>query len=186
MFLTGKLCNGFMHMWIKLAPHRFNRLATVLAQHGGQLAKHHSDTVAQGRRVGGVLIGSLHSAIQIVDDFNQIALTVDGRTLQFTTFITGEKGIAWSLNEATEAKVVVSIRGNPQPLQRTGPWSLFQLFGEARNWKPAGGNKYQAAWTFTHENRQVQVPFELNFPYGAPILNPDWLRGLSCVSTISY
>jgi type VI secretion system protein ImpL len=120
------------------------------------------------------------------DDFNQISLTVDGRTLQFTTFITGEKGIAWSLNEATEAKVVVSIRGNPQPLQRTGPWSLFELFGEARNWKPAGGNKYQAAWTFTHENRQIQVPFELNFPFGAPILNPDWLRGLSCVSTISY
>jgi type VI secretion system protein ImpL len=118
-------------------------------------------------------------------DFNQVTLTVDGRSLQFTPTITGDKGVIWSLNEASEARVVVNIGGNPQPLQRSGPWALFQLFSEAKGWKPAGGNRYQAAWSFTHENRPVQVPFELNFPLGAPILNPTWLDGLSCVARIS-
>lgn len=117
-------------------------------------------------------------------DFSQLTLTVDGRSLQFTPTITGEKGINWSLNDATEAKVEVNIRGNPQPLQKSGPWALFQLFGVARNWRPNGG-KWDAEWVFQHEGRDVAVPFELNFLNGSPILNPNWLRGLSCVSTIS-
>lgn len=117
-------------------------------------------------------------------EFNQLILVVDGRSLQFTPTITGEKGVTWSLNEATEARVEVTIRGNPQPLAKSGPWALFQLFGAAKGWKQSGG-KYQAAWTFQHEGKSVEVPFELNFLNGAPILNPGWLSGVSCVSRIS-
>ena len=117
-------------------------------------------------------------------EFSQVTLTVDGRSLTFTPTLLNERGVSWNLNDAADAKVEVTIGGNPQPLQRSGPWALFQLFDAATEWKP-NGNRWQAQWTFQHEGRNVSVPFELNFINGAPILNPSWLRGLTCVSQIS-
>jgi type VI secretion system protein ImpL len=117
-------------------------------------------------------------------EFSQVTLTVDGRSLTFTPTLLNERGVNWNLNEAAEARVEVTIGGNPQPLPKSGPWALFQLFGAATGWKPNGG-KYEAEWTFQHEGRNVSVPFELNFINSAPILNPTWLRGLTCVSQIS-
>jgi type VI protein secretion system component VasK len=117
-------------------------------------------------------------------DVTQVKLTVDGTTRTYSAFRTGDQPITWIGPEAQEARLEVTIRGNTQERKKSGTWALFQLFADAKNWKQAG-IKHAAEWTFQHEGQNVPVQFDLTLPDAAPILSPEWLRGMACVSRIA-
>jgi type VI protein secretion system component VasK len=120
----------------------------------------------------------------INSDVTQVKLTVNGTTKTWSAFRTGDQPFIWIGPEAQEVVLEVTIRGNPQERKKSGTWALWQLFADARNWKQTG-IKQTAEWTFRHENLDVPVQFDLTLPEGSPILSPDWLRGMGCVSRIA-
>ncbi|MFN8652437.1 MAG: ImcF-related family protein [Gemmatimonadales bacterium] len=117
-------------------------------------------------------------------DVTLVKLAVDGNNRVYSATRTGDQPFTWIGETAAEARLEVTIRGNQQPRLKSGTWALFQLFAEAKNWKQ-NGLKYTGEWTFQHENQTIPVQFELTLPGSNPILNPEWLRGISCVSAIA-
>ncbi|HWA59098.1 MAG TPA: ImcF-related family protein [Gemmatimonadales bacterium] len=118
-------------------------------------------------------------------DVTQVKLTVDGTTQIYSAVRTGDKPFVWVGEEAQLAKIEVMLRGNGQERTRNGTFGLFQLFADARNWKQVG-NRFSAEWTFQHEGQNYAVPFEIAFnELSVPVLQADWLRGISCVSAIA-
>lgn len=117
-------------------------------------------------------------------DVSQIKLQVDGNTKIWSAFRTGDQPFTWLGENAGLARLEVTIKGNMQPLEKTGTWALFQLFKDARNWTNKG-IKYTAEWTFVHEGQNYPVQFEIGFPENVPVLQDSWLRGMSCVSQIA-
>jgi len=118
-------------------------------------------------------------------DVTEVKLTVNGTTKTWSAFRTGDQPFIWIGPEASDVVLNVTIRGNPQERKESGTWALWRLFADTRNWKQLAGNKVSAEWIFSHENTTVPVQFDLTLPDGAPILSPEWLRGMGCVSRIA-
>ncbi len=119
------------------------------------------------------------------NDVTQVRLTVDGTTQIYSATRTGDKPFTWVGEEAQLAKLEVMLRGNGQERPKSGTFALFQLFAEARNWKQLG-NRFSAEWSFPHEGQNYAVPFEITFnEISQPVLQSEWLRGISCVGTIA-
>ncbi len=112
-----------------------------------------------------------------------VTFAVDGASRPFSPTRSGDQPFSWVASESQEARIDANIGGNIQTLKGNGPWSVFQLFAKARNWKSSGG-RYTAEWVFQHDGKDVVVPFELNLQGNPPIFDPSWLRDLSCVSQI--
>jgi type VI protein secretion system component VasK len=120
----------------------------------------------------------------INQDVTQVKLTVNGTTKTWSAFRTGDQPYVWIGPEASDVVLEVTIKGNTQQLKKSGTWALWQLFAEAKNWR-LSGIKQSGEWTFLHENQQVPVQFDLTIADGTPILTPDWLRDMACVSRIA-
>ncbi|HSB53653.1 MAG TPA: ImcF-related family protein [Gemmatimonadales bacterium] len=120
----------------------------------------------------------------INSDVTLVKLVVDGNNRTYSATRTGDQPFTWIGETAQETRLEATIRGNTQTRIKSGTWSLFQLFADARNWRQ-NGLKYTAEWSFQHEAQTIPVQFELTLPDAAPILNPEWLRGMSCVSAIA-
>ena len=119
----------------------------------------------------------------LTGDIKFATFTVDGTARPFSVTRGGDQGFTWIAAESQEAKIEANVAGNTQAIRGTGPWSVFQLFSKARNWKVNNG-KYSGEFTFTHDGGTVVLPFELNLLGNPPIFDPTWLRGLACVSQI--
>ena len=117
-------------------------------------------------------------------DVTRVTLTVDPTARTYASNRTGDQPFTWVGEEAQLTKLEVMLRGNLQERTKSGTWSLWQLFADARNWKVTG-NRFAGEWPFTHEGQTYPVQFEISFPEAVPVLQADWLRGISCVSTIA-
>ena len=71
-------------------------------------------------------------------DVSQVKLQVDGTTKIYSATRTGDQAFVWLGENAGLARLDVTIKGNPQPLEKTGTWALFQLFAQANNWTQKG------------------------------------------------
>jgi hypothetical protein len=116
-------------------------------------------------------------------DIKFATFTLDGTARSFSPNRGGDQTFVWIGSESQEAKIEPNVGGNTQKKSGTGPWSIFQLFAQARNWKTVG-QKYTAEWTFQHEGGTMTLPFELNLPGNPSIFDPAFLRSLTCVSQI--
>jgi type VI secretion system protein ImpL len=118
------------------------------------------------------------------NDVVSVALAVDGQTRNYTKVRASEQLFNWVGAEAQNVKLDVTIGGNTQTKAATGTWGLWKIFTDAKNWKLSGG-RLSGEWTFRHEGKDVTLPFELNIPSAPSILEPAWLSGLQCVSSIA-
>jgi type VI secretion system protein ImpL len=77
------------------------------------------------------------------------------------------------------SKVTLATQKNTAP-QMTGPWSVFHFAFSAPQVAP---NRLKFSFSFNNQAPEI-VLFDASGP-GAPLLNPEFMRGFHCVSTVA-
>ncbi len=105
---------------------------------------------------------------------SEAVLNIDGR--QITT--AGQTGTFHWISQPT-SKISLATQKNTAPTM-TGTWSIFHFGFAAPQVSP---NRLKFYFSFNNQTPEV-VLFDASGP-GAPLLNPDFMRGFRCVSNVA-
>jgi type VI secretion system protein ImpL len=102
------------------------------------------------------------------------ALSIDGKQLK-----SGGQSATFHWVSQPSSKITLATQKNTAPLM-TGPWSVFHFGFAAPQVSP---NRLKFFFSFNNQTPEV-VLFDASGP-GAPLLNPEFMKGFHCVSTVA-
>jgi type VI protein secretion system component VasK len=122
--------------------------------------------------------------LEATEALPEVTIHVDGQVGRFTQRNVAQKTLRWEAARAENAYVTGVLDGREVTLLEApnGTWALFRLFQRA-TWEQRAPGEYRLAWPIP--GQQVTLRGELLLQSRVPILNPAWLSGLDCVSTIA-
>lgn len=114
----------------------------------------------------------------------EVTASIDGQEQSFTRTFAAGQPFRWEADRARTARITGRIDGQETTLLEApeGPWALFRLLGRAR-WESRGDGVHELTWPVP--GRQVDLRGRLILDVPVPILNPDFLAGLTCVPTVT-
>jgi type VI secretion system protein ImpL len=118
------------------------------------------------------------------DDVPTVTLTVDGQSEIYTRTYTASRSFVWRAASAQSVRLVVRTADNIERviIDARGPWALFELFGGAVDWAPAGG-MWRGAWKSPTFGAAQELGFELSTRgTGGPVFRRAAFEGLACTS----
>ena len=101
-------------------------------------------------------------------------LTIDGKKIK-----SGGQSATFHWVSQPSSSITLATKKNTAPLM-TGPWSIFHFGFSAPQVSP---NRLKFFFSFNNQAPEV-VLFDASGP-GAPLLNPEFMKGFHCVSTVA-
>lgn len=123
--------------------------------------------------------------LETSDAAPEVTVDIDGQTQSYTRTFSAGRPFRWEGSRARSARITGVVDGSEVTLLEVpeGTWALFRLLGRA-DWEASGGEgRYRLRWPVP--GRQITLEGELTLGGGAPILNPAYLSGLDCVSSVA-
>lgn len=122
--------------------------------------------------------------LEATEALPEVTIHVDGQVGTFTERNVAQKTLRWEAARAENAYITGVVGGREVTLLEapTGTWALFRLF-ERASWEQRAPGEYRLHWPIP--GQQLTLRGELLLQSRVPILNPGWLSGLDCVSTIA-
>jgi type VI protein secretion system component VasK len=118
---------------------------------------------------------------------------VDVQSLNYTGGTTAANQFSWQGSGVHEAKASFRL-GNTEASwsDNEGLWAIFQFFGKAQRWQPAG-NAHLLEWTLQIGNEPIRLPngnpmtvrYELDMAGNPPFFQKGYFNSLGCVSEIA-
>ncbi len=112
----------------------------------------------------------------------EITVTMDGQRATFTRTSAADRPFVWNGARAQGVRVTGRVGGAEVTLlEAHGPWAVFRLFGRGE-WSGLGDGRWVVRWRLAQP--AMTLTANVGFEGGAPLLNPDYLGRLGCVSRI--
>jgi type VI secretion system protein ImpL len=102
-------------------------------------------------------------------------LSIDGKKIK-----SGGQSATFHWVSQPSSSITLATKKNTAPLM-TGPWSIFHFGFSAPQVSP---NRLKFFFSFNNQAPEV-VLFDASGP-GAPLLNPEFMKGFHCVSTVAH
>jgi type VI secretion system protein ImpL len=102
------------------------------------------------------------------------ALSIDGKEIK-----AGGQTATFHWVSQPSSKITLATQKNTAPVM-TGPWSVFHLGFSAPQVAP---NRLKFSFSFNNQAPEI-VLFDASGP-GAPLLNPEFMKGFHCVSNVA-
>ncbi|MEW5926256.1 MAG: type VI secretion system membrane subunit TssM [Gemmatimonadota bacterium] len=112
----------------------------------------------------------------------EITVAMDGQRVTFTRTSAADRAFRWNGSRAQGMRVTGKVNGAEVTLlEAQGPWAVFRLFGRA-DWSAMDDGRWAARWRLAQP--AMTLTTEVTFAEGIPLLDPDYLGRLGCVSRI--
>jgi type VI secretion system protein ImpL len=112
-----------------------------------------------------------------------LSVTIDGDNVVYSARAR-EHQFTWTGQASGEATIAIRQMGaSTNVASFHGPWALFQMFGAAATWQPAG-NDYHADWNIPGSSTPAKVGFDVGLNNAPPVVRKDFFAGFTCVSKV--
>jgi type VI secretion system protein ImpL len=105
---------------------------------------------------------------------SEAVLNIDGKQIS-----AGGQSATFHWVSQPSSKITLATQKNTAPVM-TGPWSVFHLGFSAPQVSP---NRLKFSFSFNNQTPEI-VLFDASGP-GAPLLNPEFMKGFHCVSNVA-
>jgi type VI secretion system protein ImpL len=105
---------------------------------------------------------------------SEAVLNIDGKQIS-----AGGQSATFHWVSQPSSKITLATQKNTAPVM-TGPWSVFHLGFSAPQVSP---NRLKFSFSFNNQAPEI-VLFDASGP-GAPLLNPEFMKGFHCVSNVA-
>ena len=105
---------------------------------------------------------------------SEAVLNIDGKQIK-----AGGESATFHWVSSPSSRITLNTQKNTAP-NMTGPWSVFHLGYSAPQVAP---NRMKFSFSFNNQTPEV-VLFDASGP-GAPLLNPEFMKGFHCVSNVA-
>lgn len=105
---------------------------------------------------------------------SEAVLNIDGKQIS-----AGGQSTTFHWVSQPSSKITLATQKNTAPVM-TGPWSVFHLGFSAPQVSP---NRLKFSFSFNNQTPEI-VLFDASGP-GAPLLNPEFMKGFRCVSSVA-
>jgi type VI secretion system protein ImpL len=117
---------------------------------------------------------SLDFTLSEVKGASDAVLSIDGKQIG-----AGGQSATFHWVSSPSSRITLATQKNTAPVM-TGPWSVFHLGFSAPQIAP---NRLKFSFSFNNQTPEV-VLFDASGP-GAPLLNPEFMKGFHCVSNVA-
>ena len=117
---------------------------------------------------------SLDFTLTEVKGASDAVLVIDGKQIS-----AGGQSATFHWVSSPASRITLATQKNTAPVM-TGPWSVFHLGFSAPQISP---NRLKFSFSFNNQTPEV-VLFDASGP-GAPLLNPEFMKGFHCVSNVA-
>lgn len=117
---------------------------------------------------------SLDFTLSEVKGASDAVLNIDGKQIG-----SGGQSATFHWVSQPSSKITLATQKNTAPVM-TGPWSVFHLGFSAPQVSP---NRLKFSFSFNNQAPEI-VLFDASGP-GAPLLNPEFMKGFHCVSNVA-
>jgi type VI secretion system protein ImpL len=126
------------------------------------------------------------------DGIQTVNLQLDGQQMSYSGGPAAAKNFVWQTTGAHEAKASVKFGETPLTWSNDeGLWAVFQFFGKAEQWRPAGtGNVLEWVLRLGKDpvlanGKPLTVRFELDMGGGPQVFQKGFLSRLGCVAEVA-
>jgi type VI secretion system protein ImpL len=126
------------------------------------------------------------------EGIQNVNLQLDGQQLSYSGGAASAKNFAWQAAGTHEAKASVKFGETPLTWSNDeGLWAVFQFFGKAEQWRPAG-NANVLEWVLRLgkdpvlvNGKPLTVKFELDMGGGPQVFQKGYLSRVGCVAEVA-
>jgi type VI secretion system protein ImpL len=113
----------------------------------------------------------------------EVGFSVEGKSHRYTRTVAASESFTWRGGRGQEVRLNARVNGRDVTVaSEAGTWGLFRIFRQA-SWESVGEGQYLVRWRVP--GAAVPLSAQVIFARGVPVLDPEFLGGLGCVSRVT-